>query len=276
MIWYVSHGKPTDHIFLSQKDDECLCELWKKGFSTEKGFIPSDLFFAETVPLLDCMITVDESHIPGGKEFEYRVTIFPDYKERISQTVKSPNGAYVGAVSWAVGNEDFGYSPLIVKYGLDRLGIGGTGYSSEGLRIAMEDAYKNYSMQYFCERVFALMSTWYGIQIALLHPMVRDVFARPTDEKVILEEPNKGGGKRRVVRYVKKHVVNADKIRKKLVTNDGKFSRHTLCWYVIGHWRNSSNGEKTFIQPYWKGPMRALKMDQEGREREIVMEKVKA
>ena len=49
-----------------------------------------------------------------------------------------------------------------------------------------------------------------------------------------------------------------------------EYERHTLVWYVIGHWRNYGSGKRVFIQPYWKGALRNLKMSLDGRDREIV------
>ena len=49
-----------------------------------------------------------------------------------------------------------------------------------------------------------------------------------------------------------------------------KINRKCLCWYVIGHWREYKNGNKIFIQGYWKGALRNAKKNyDDGRERII-------
>ena len=84
--------------------------------------------------------------------------------------------------------------------------------------------------------------------------------------------PRKGGKKRRVVRYIKKHVITAEDLEQTSFKGKSGFTRHTPIWYVIGHWRHYSDGKKVFIKPYWKGEMRHLRIDLDGREREIVIE----
>ena len=37
------------------------------------------------------------------------------------------------------------------------------------------------------------------------------------------------------------------------------FIRRTMIWYVTGHWREYKNGKRIFIQGYWKGALRDIK-----------------
>ena len=88
-----------------------------------------------------------------------------------------------------------------------------------------------------------------------------------------LDVNTKKNGKKRPLRYIKRHIINADDFTEKLHGNRS-FQRHTLVWYVIGHWRAYSNGKKVFIKPYWKGALRDTK-SANAREREIVLEEKK-
>lgn len=261
---------PTDHIFLKTRDDEAMCGLWKQGRSIEKGGIPSDLFFAGKVALHDCRIVVDETDLPEGRVCGFRVVIFPDYRERIEGSVSG--SAYVGAIiPEGQGDRTF-FIPIAVTEGLDYISISACGHHNIP-KAQMEASKKTTSMQDVMNMAYAYMSTWYGIQIALLHPMVQEVFRRPKVERVYDPKPTDHRKRKRVTRYVKKHVINADEVRKAASGKGQEYTRHALVWYVIGHWRNYANGKKVFIQPYWKGTLRHLKMELDGRERQIIIKK---
>lgn len=268
----VCQTAPSDHIFLKTKDDEAMCGLWKQGRSIEKGRIPSDLFFAGKVALLDCRIVVDETDLPDGKVCEFRVVVFPDYRERIKGSVSG--SAYVGAIiPEGQGGRTF-FIPIVATEGLDYISISPCGHHNIP-KAQMEASKRMTSMQDVMNMTYAYMSTWYGIQIALLHPTVQEVFRRPKVERVFDPKPADPRKRKRITRYVKKHVINADEVRKAASGKGQEYTRHTLVWYVIGHWRNYANGKKVFIQPYWKGALRHLKMDLDGREREIVIKEGK-
>ncbi len=264
----ICRTRPSDHIFLKTKDDEALCELWKKGRSLKPGRIPSDLFFAGKVALHDCRIIVDETDQPGGLVCEYRVVTFSDYRERIKGSVSG--SAYVGAVVMEQGNRST-FIPITVTEGVDYIGIGAVGHHNIP-QAQIEASKRTATMDDIMHMAYAYMATWYGIQIALLHPTVQEVFRHPKTERVFSGEPKAQGKRKRVTRYVKKHVINADEVRNAAGGTGQEYTRHTLVWYVIGHWRNYANGKKVFIQPYWKGALRHLKMDLDGREREIIIQ----
>lgn len=268
---YLSRTYPTDHIHLGTEDLNALDALWRNENGVTNKTIPADLFFSGNVALCDCKIIKDE---PDVSSFAYRVTVFPDYQERIKKA--KGQAVCVAVVSREITNGAGYFILILVKKGVDCLAIGPLGNLNVNTFGLLREAWGDRSLSHFAGTAYWFLSCWYGIQIALLHPIVKDVFAHPIKERAYSDEPNKGGGKRRVVRYVKKHVVNAEEIIKRLTSDDGKFTRHTFCWYVIGHWRKYRNGKKIFIQPYWKGALRHLKEDKDGRDREIVMEGVKA
>ncbi len=265
----ICKSQPSDTIHLTTKDDQALCDLWKKSCHLERGRIPSDLFFAGKIPLLDCKIVVDERDMPGGVVCQYRVVVFQDYKERIKESGECE--ACVAAIVIEKGKYT-AFFPIVVQEGMDMICMGRCG--QHGMpRGLIEKNREMVSVQDVANMIYAYMATWYGIQVALLHPTVQEVFRHPRIERVYDPKSVKKGKTKRVTRYVKKHIVNADEI-KRAAHGEGKaYNRHTLVWYVIGHWRKCSNGKKIFIQPYWKGALRHLKMDLDGREREIVLHK---
>ncbi len=267
-LWQeICKSQPSDHIHLKRKDDEALCDLWKQSSSIEEGSIPSDLFFAGKIPLHDCKIIVDERDQPGGELCTYRVVVFSDYKERIKTAGEEL--VYVAAIVLQYGSHT-AFIPLIVQEGVDMIGIGQCG--QHGIpKSRIEENRKNVSMQDIINMAYSYLETWYGIQVALLHPMLKEVFRHPRTERVYNPGTVKSGKHKRITRYVKTHVINADEIRQAAAGTGQEYTRHTLIWYVIGHWRRYANGKKVFIQPYWKGALRHLKMDIEGRDREIVI-----
>lgn len=273
-IWKrICQSKPSDRIRFNSEDDTAICDFWKKFCSREmleKGGIPSDLFFAGKIPLMDCEIAVDESDLPNGSLFTYRVVIFSDYTERLKNSGDEP--VYVGAIVFNV----FGmtcFQPIIVIAGVDRTLMGNCGLIGKDKENFIKRT-RGMTQQMLVEWSYSCMNTWYGIQLALLHPTVKQVFAHPKTEPVMESKPRKGGKKRRFVRYIKNHVITADNLAQaaKSPVQSSGFTRHTPIWYVIGHWRHYADGRKVFIKPYWKGEMRHLRMDLDGREREIVIE----
>ena len=268
----VAKSNPTDIIYLKKTDDETLCNFWvsnKKGTDIEKGSIPSDLFFANTIPLLDFEVVVDET-IDGGAICRFRIVIFEDYKKRIEI---NEDDACVGVAITGYDNNSgiaLGW-PIYVCKGVDFISTGLLAYKNFS-KDMVERARQNLTKLNFVNIGGKFLRTWYGVQIALLHPTVKTIFSKPTKEPVYTGRKPRGRG-RRPVKYMKRHVIKTEDINTALYgPPDRKFERHSLVWYVIGHWRTYQNGKKIFIQPYWKGALREIKMAEESRDREIVMD----
>lgn len=113
-----------------------------------------------------------------------------------------------------------------------------------------------------------LLGCWYGIQLCLLHPTIKEIFQHPTVQKEYVRE-GKGKDRRRVTRYIRKHYITAKDIDEALHSK-GNFTRKTMAWYVIGHWREYKNGRRMFIKGHWRGPLREAKKSFDGgRVREL-------
>jgi hypothetical protein len=269
----IRRSRPSDSITLTSKQDKLLIDLWEDTGNKPKGrvFIPSDLFFTNTIPLLDCKIIVDERDI-GGIECKSRVVIFQDYEERIRQSGEN-DITNVGAVVFPMETKTAVYGaitcPLYVVRGFDSILFGKFGWI--GLQPELREFWKKrVSLETVSKMFGSMMETWYGIQIALLHPKVREVFAHPKTEKEEGENRPSKKKRKRAVRYIKKHIVGTEELETKIY-GESKKKRHALVWYVIGHWRTYKNGTKVFVRPYWKGELRELKMNLEDREREIAI-----
>ena len=108
-----------------------------------------------------------------------------------------------------------------------------------------------------CQLFNTFMSTWYGVQIAHLHPQVKEVFQNPARVHVEAKQA-KVKQKRRKVKYIKRHVISIDALNR-IATDGETTNRKCLAWYVTGHWRTYKDGKKVFVNPYWKGAVRGLK-----------------
>ena len=267
-LWIdVNKSKPSDSIFLTAADDDMIREVWK-GSVKEKDNVPSDLFFSGDIPLMDCEITVDETDMPrekgGGEVVTYRVVVIPDYKERI-ETGCEDDAIRVAALVFSRGSRHFIY-PIVVVKGFDYLLTGYPGFHG------IQNPQVQETVSALIPAVYSCISTWYGIQISLLHPTIKEVFSHPREVRVYDPDPNAKKRKRRT-RYIKRHVIKSDEIEKALCGgSERQFNRRTLVWYVIGHWRHYANGSKVFIKGYWKGVFRELKRNiDDGRDRQIVL-----
>ena len=266
-VWKrIISSRPSDEIKLTGDEDSRLIKLWEK--ETENVTIPSDLFFANTIPLLDCRITVDETECrENGHVIPYRVVVFPDYAERI-HTADENEPVNVGAI---VNNPVTGpccFTPFYVVKGVDSIMFSGVGYhgvTEESIRKAQAAM----TMQDLSQMAIAFLETWYGIQIALLHPTMREVFRHPKTAPDTTDSPTHGAKRKNRVKYIKVHVINSDEMNAAMFGESRNYTRHALVWYVIGHWRTLKNGAKIFIKPCWKGPLRDVKVTLAARERVI-------
>lgn len=105
-------------------------------------------------------------------------------------------------------------------------------------------------------------SIWYGVQLLLLNPRTETLFHSGHKEKQYTRSGS-GKARKRIVKYVKKHYITPECIDEALGCS-GTYSRKTMAWYVIGHWRRYKNGNIKFIQGYWKGPLRETKRSFDG------------
>ena len=261
----IAGSHPNDVIHLTHEEDDEIMGLWQHGRDNSHGIsVPSDIFFADTVPLKDCKIVVDERGLPDGQLCEYRVVIF-DYRDEMEQAdFNTPIPIGTLLVPYRTGQIVI---PFCAVRGVDSLLSGSIGFIGFP-RGSEERSQKYYSQQEILNMTSSLLSTWYGIQIALLHPQVRKVFRTPhistAEKKTSPNRPQK-----RKVRYVKTYVLNKDELVNAIYGEQHTVNRRALVWYVIGHWRTYTSGKKVFIQPYWKGALRDIKQNAEERERII-------
>jgi hypothetical protein len=256
-------SKETDSINLTADSANDLIALWRNDKKTDSFSVPSDLFFNNTIPLRNCQITVNDN-------FSYRVIIFHGYEEKVKD-INNGDAACVGVLELHGEKKAVIIHPILVIHGMDTVEIGAVAPPKNVDVEEYEKIIKDTPFMELYQWSFLAISTWYGIQIALLHPVVRDVFNSPRTMKV--KEKSGVKGKKRIVRYIKRHIVNPKQLESAIYGENKAFNRHALIWYVIGHWRKYPDGRKVFIQPYWKGALRETKKPIENRERQIIHKK---
>lgn len=257
--------KPTDLIELDKSSVDSLIELIPKDKSD--GSIPSDILFLDTIPLPDIMV---KYKVFNNYE-NFRVVIYPDYKQRINNSDDNIP-VNVGAMIINIGSSKI-FREIKVLKGFDYIVTSNKiGFHKLSIDIInkLSDDDINILFKLFSQN----LTIWYSIQIALLNPIIKETFVKNTTTRVLEEEycnTNTKKGKRKKVKYIKRHVINTDDINRRHNTH---YERKTLSWYVIGHWRTyKKTGKKIFIKPYWKGVLRDSKKynDLDIREREIVI-----
>lgn len=240
----------TDTVRIDHKTDiELYQTLIDKNVNTIAQ-APSDIFYADTVPLKDIEIEIDERDATfscgKGMVNRYRVIILDDL-----HGIHEAEVADVGYLMVYIPNTKkiaFMVS-LAVQKGNNHI------FPASACAIANIPIMAN-----------TYMTTWYAIQIALLHPKIKLLFDRPM--KVPIHGKSQGSSRQRKVKYVKVHNLRVDDI-KNITHEPGTINRKCLAWYVIGHWRQYKTGKKVFIQGYWKGKLRDLKRNLDERERVI-------
>lgn len=265
----------TDTLEINSTEDaEKLISLYTKDFDISKPVhnieIPSDIFISGTVPLETMEILMCYLHnFSDGVTLEVGthavVYIRHDCKSRIRQ--KMPFGVLVHTI-------------FIENANVTRLYLIGCSETDNYIETAPISAYFSNDSEFMERQVhhndsfpkYAAtlannsMAVYYGSQIALLHPQVKEIIKssdrRSSKEPIELAEDINATPKKKKAKYIRHHTIDNTAYNKIIyggrTTEDGKpnYKRHTMSWYVIGHWRHYNDGRKIFIQPHWRGPLR--------------------
>lgn len=229
------------------------------GLGNKMG-VPSDIFEAGTIPMRDCLIEIE---LPNMDNLVYRVTVLFDEDGFDCGYLTFQENEMI--ITWPI--ESPAFFNETDKMVLSLFNVFAPG-SETGFKI-LSNA-KNVAPGFLMHTYMTMdlmFKLWYAFQICLLNPEVKDVIMRKTGKEKLDGRCYTSKKDKRKARYVKRHRVESDIFK---TATDGSIERHTLCWYVIGHWRNYSNGKKTFVKPYWKGPLRHMEKNfDQGRERVV-------
>ena len=239
-----------------------------------EGFIiRGDIIVAGTIPSPDIEMVLD---FPNMKDVSGRIIILP--KEDILEMMRSALSSDENPIP--VGFLEINIQHLVkvtvmIKM-LDNLIFDWVPIIKvpQRIRNMSDEGLLRESLEEICKIRDTFFLCWYGIQIALLNPVLEERFHRET---VPYEDNKKRTNKKKSPkRYVKKITID-DISDLTFAKEKGHHQIKEPFWWVTGHWRNQKikNGHKRiFIQGYWKGILRevAEEKNQEPREREIVFE----
>ena len=257
---HIDFGKePIDLVEMTSAQEEMLGDLWRKykGLKTDEEYyrVPSDLYFAGTIPL---------------KTFDMAVTVGRDRMKVRFSLIDNPVFNDEGCADimkiyiFSDDNKTFiGAMPVYVKYGEDCIFYRKARFLNRELIKDVEAA------EEINKGAIGFLSPWYGIQLALLHPTVREVFSSARTAAGIRDsDSGKKGKSRNVVQYVRVVRMNEDDLKTAIYgSHSAARNRKALIWAVIGHWRKYKNGRTIFIKPYFKGSMRSVKGTDTGEQR---------
>lgn len=119
--------------------------------------------------------------------------------------------------------------------------------------------------------------SWFLIQFILLNPQIYNTYKSPKPRKhyqssnseplPIADDPKPQLPKPKHISPIKivSHEIKDILTNQYSYDGDGlhrRNKRHTMCWYVRGHYRYYSNGTRVYIKPQWRGPMAQMKRAQ--------------
>ena len=288
---YLRSTHPTDHLLLDEATLYKLGSYWitddylNKYHDFNEFMIPSDLIWANTVPIKDMVIEYKTDTKPKIRDTPLGVVVDtksiriiqfrqPDINDETTYTcmlgivTMSDDSEYI--VPFGIPNSESEYYKECIamsnKVGVLKYGI----YSTK--KTIADDKYKISNMKAILNILSEYIPVWYGIQVGLLNPAIKLVFDKHTNPKYAIVETKKDrkGKKKTKIRYVRRVTITEEMFNECL---ERSYIRKKLCWYVTGHWRNQAvkDGHKRiFIQGYWKGVARDSKTA-DTREREVVI-----
>jgi len=290
--------KTTDEIRMSCADTLSFVKLSLNIHDEEEiTDIPSDIVFANTIPLKDFTFVMIGGKETMYTEVEYTFNIFKEYSVIKGDTSNlSSMGAalvqpeHLNAVVSADNNDTFdmtmvNYAALTMKIKFRnepsskyitvvfmltcdptylRLPNGIYSWRTPTTNILdkISDGPIVYVDDDMADELTALLymgiSIWYSVNTALLNPVVKDVFVTHSKPMPVSNSKSGGTNKRAKIRYIKQHIISMDDVNAAFEKRG--FIRRSMIWYVTGHWREyKKTGKRIFIQGYWKGALRNMK-----------------
>lgn len=246
---YTRNRSPTDEVILRTDEDEArLLAAWCSDDTA--AVVPNDFFQAGTVPLTDFVIKF------AADDFSARVILDVDDKNfPCGMVIIDGDRAGLPKGTWLA---------FFLHLMNDAIWLS----STLGCYGSVESVEENLNANPVAvwNRGLKALVAWYGIEHALLNPLVRERVAACR-----LKELNWGSGASTggVVKYVKQITTNDLLIG----SEPKKVEWHVDKWGVVGHWREYAGGKKIWVRPYEKGRKRGQPSENPDlRERIVVTE----
>lgn len=258
--------QPTDRITVTPKQVETLFSLWadsvyKDGKTFDDEPIPSDLFYSNTIPLKNCEIDGFFTEECMCKKVFCNVFDEPRHIE-----IPGIDGVLDLLMKIRVDVDDITVAAIIAGMeSSDKAIVYSAAGWQNGQQVNINDPKGHRIVNRYLTHC---LQVWYSVQLAMLHPMIKEVYAKAKTEKERLPKSEWKSNNQKTYRYIKHHVIRDEELTD-IVYGKGHIHRHALIWYVTGHWRKYKTGNTVFIQGYWKGALRNTKKGKV-RNREIV------
>jgi len=272
LLEQLDSSSPSDYVVLPDETSIQIRQYWCDINDGTEMSVPADLIRSNTIPIPDIMFQTDLDYqflstdtLSFPKIDSYRVCMFGPKMIFGLTNDAGCVGAITFTAIYQLGYVDI-IVPILVNYEHDLLGV-------STLCVTKPKWSKNFPEELydaFLSIAFYMLADWYSVQILLLHPKIKNVFKKGKNVKIKDPAIKKQTNGKRITRYIKQHTITEEAINNELSTCRDGINRKTMAWWVIGHYRTYRNGTKTFIQGYWKGPLRNTKRNHdEGRERII-------
>lgn len=264
----LSSSSPSDYIIFTKETKRILNDYYHDLIKLDHNIvtdivndsIPNDIFIADTVPLPDVVFRMavhNKEYTRVTSEFYIRFLYTgTDFIIVVSNTGE---GQSCGAVRVVQDSDKYKIDESIVYVD-----------DPNDPKYTKQPIYKNALKLITVAVASHFLAEWYSLQIMMLNPAIRErLFTRNGKEKLRCKDSSVVGSdstskkSKRRAKYIK-----YKEISEVILKSDIVRKQHTMCWYVIGHYRHYSSGKKTWVNGYWKGPLRELQKNlDEGRER---------
>lgn len=288
-IWdIINRSIPQQKARINTRSSEILDRIWRtsKWYSNVSMFkTPSDLFFANTIPVQDLLYTY---YTTNGDELNYRVVIFERYRAIISYAIRlNRDRVTVGVFVFTAGDKEW-CVPINVTIGKDEIDTDNIRIGYKDASLKDHDELKDLDIKKIFEDG---MRIWYGIMMYMLHPTVNTVIKEKvkhiegnsktkkvrlltTEEiktineskfgKIIDDYDEEEGFTLEAVRsdpYQATNVINSNftfkywteeeinaAINKSLTFGTRSMHRRTAIWPCIGYWRQNFDRKGNFTR----------------------------
>lgn len=273
--WDGKFIRPIDSLTFDEGGCEKVKTFWKDRVEAlpPENEIYADILLSGITPVYDVLL---ETTTPKkrGEILYGRVMIRPDMLEMSDQLSGEIYAGilmlYTEIIKYIIPFKVSGKSDYIVFP--DEYGIVASSQEEADFYMNNPDIVKLYDISNWKE----YMEMWYGTMWVILHPIARHIIRKNSESTssdsfdVDVQAPVSSDGPT-IIKYVKTVIITEEDF-KRVESAIRKIKKD--CWPVTGHWRNQPTKKgyvRKFIKPYWKGPLRDLKMH-DTRIRELIYE----